>query len=75
MFWLSRHGDVSLNGTVQYPGTTIAMRQAYWKAIQAVFAGKLVGSETPLSQQTMAQHWSGGKQVVIYASDYAQFTG
>ena len=76
VFWISRHGDVSLNGTKQYPGTTVAQRRAYWAQIEAVFEGKLVDStHGALNEVTMAEHWSRGAQVVIYATDYAEFTG
>ena len=76
VFWLSRHGDGGLNGTKQYPSTTIAQRQAYWQQIEGVFEGKLVdSSHGALNQVTMAEHWSTGAQVVVYASDYKEFTG
>jgi hypothetical protein len=76
VFWLSRHGDTSLDGTKQYPATTVAERRAFWSAIEQIFEGKLVdSSHGDLNQVTMAEHWSTGAQVVIYATDYEQFTG
>ena len=70
VFWLSRHGDTSLIGTKQYPGTTVAQRRAFWSQIQQVFEGRLVdASHGPLNTVTMAEHWSRGEQVVIYATD------
>lgn len=76
VLWLSRHGDESLNGTKQYPGTTVTQRQAYWHQIEQVFEGKLVDSKNGLlNEVTMAEHWSLGEQVVIYATDYQEFTG
>jgi len=75
VLWLSRHGDVGLNGTDQYTGTTVEERQAYWRAIEGVFEGKLVDSKAgQLNEVTMEEHWGRGEQVVIYATDYAQFT-
>ena len=76
VIWISRHGDVSLNGTKQYPGTSVAQRRAYWQQIQSVFDGKLVdSSHGTLNQVSMAEHWSVGAQVAVYATDYEEFTG
>ena len=40
-----------------------------------IFAGKLVDtSHGTLNEVTMAEHWSTGAQVVVYATDYVEFT-
>eukprot|EP01047_Picozoa_sp_COSAG01_P070619 COSAG01_NODE_10755_length_2086_cov_2.976346_1_plen_387_part_00 len=76
VMWFSRHGDVSLNGTKQYPGTTVAQRRAYWQQIESVFDGKLVDtSRGALGEVTMAEHWGAGAQVALYATDWQEFTG
>ena len=39
------------------------------------FEGKLVdSSHGALNEVTMAEHWSTGAQVVLYATDYIEFT-
>jgi hypothetical protein len=76
VMWFSRHGDYTLNGTKQYPGTTVAQRRAYWSQIESVFDGKLIdSSHGPLNAVTMGEHWSIGSQVALYATDYVEFTG
>ena len=43
VMWVSRHGNVDQTGTEQYPGTTAAERQAFFK--QAGLVLKMAGVE------------------------------
>ena len=76
VFWSSRHGDNSLNGTTQYPDTTPAQRQAFWKQIVTTFDGLLFDASTsPLNETSIATMLSRGQRVVWFAADWADFTG
>lgn len=76
VLWLSRHGSACLNGQGQYPDVTVAQKQAFWAQIESLFEGMLLDSQTQApNTTTYAEMVRTGRRVVIYAADYAEFTG
>lgn len=75
--WSSRHGDTRLTGADQYPATTPAIRQAYWKQIATVFDGMLFDASagTRLNETSVQTLLRRGQRVVWYAADWKEFTG
>lgn len=75
-FWASRHGDSGPTGTDQYPDTTPAIRQAFFKQVEATFQGMLFDTtDGPLNTIPVSEMWKRGQRVVWYAADYAESTG
>mmetsp|Transcript_58088 Transcript_58088/g.188027 ORF Transcript_58088/g.188027 Transcript_58088/m.188027 type:complete len:449 (+) Transcript_58088:60-1406(+) len=75
VFWVSRHGDMRLTGTDQYPATTPAERQAFFTAVHDTFGGLMFDvSKGRLNETSVADLWSRGQRVVWYAADYEQST-
>jgi hypothetical protein len=76
VLWLSKHGDTSAEGGNQYPNTPIEAKQKYWQQIEGLFQGLLVDfSVTKINETTVASMISSNQRLVIYASDYVEFTG
>jgi hypothetical protein len=76
VLWLSKHGSECATGQSQYPNTAIDVKQAYWKDIMSTFEGLLVDfSTTSINETTISEMVHKNQRVVIYASDYVEFTG
>lgn len=76
VLWLSRHGSACLSGQGQYPDVTAAQKRAFWAQIETLFDGMLLDSRTQAPNVTTYQEMvATGRRVVIYAADYAAFTG
>ena len=78
VLWFSRHGSTCLKGEAQYPGTTPAIRQAFWKQVTDTLGPLLLhASNFPPNTTTLGTLHAkpGSGRVLIYTSDWAQFTG
>jgi hypothetical protein len=75
--WLSRHGEICKKGTDQFPGSSVAERQAFWGQIKDTFGDLLFDRDAGarLNETTLAGMVAKGQRVVLYVSDYAEFTG
>lgn len=76
VLWLSHHGAPCENGTMQYPGTTPAIRQAFWaELVDVIGATRLFNASRHQANATpLYQLVAEGVQVAVYASDYKEFT-
>ncbi|CAE7158455.1 Plcxd1 [Symbiodinium pilosum] len=74
VFWASRHGNEAITGTAQYPGTTPAERQAFFKQVEEVF-GELLIANISLNETTVAELQTRNQRLLWFASDYAESTG
>ena len=76
VLWLSRHGSSCKTGQDQYPGTTPKVKQKFWGEIKTLFGDLLFDrSAGGLNATTVNTMVTKGQRVVIYATDYAEFTG
>ena len=78
LIWISRHGNPCATGQEQYPGATPAKKQAFWAQIKATFAGMLYVRPARgggVNATTVNEMVASGRRVVVYASDYKEFTG
>ena len=79
VLFTSYHGDQSSTGTKQYPNTPVSVKQAFWRQIVDLFdGGKLLfdGAAGRLVNETsVGDLVKMGQRVVLYASDWAEFTG
>ena len=76
VLWSSRHGDNRINGTEQYPATTPAVRQAFWRVVVTTFGRMLFdSSNATLAETPVTAMLEKGQQLVWYAADWAEFTG
>lgn len=75
IIWISKHGNDNSRGTDQYPDVTVKEKQRYWNNITEIFKGRLFDKsisslkDTPIKTLLERKH-----NVVILASDYAEFT-
>ena len=75
IIWISKHGNDNAEGQSQYPDVTIQEKQRYWNNITEIFDGRLFDTtlsslkDTPIKTLLERKH-----NVVILASDYAEFT-
>ena len=75
IIWISKHGNDNAEGQSQYPDVTIQEKQRYWNNITEIFGGRLFDTtlsslkDTPIKTLLERKH-----NVVILASDYAEFT-
>jgi hypothetical protein len=76
VIWLSKHGSPCKNGSDQYPSVPPSAKQAFWKEIQGIFSGLLVNTtESSLSDTSISALVLRSHRVIIFASDFAEFTG
>ncbi|CAE7562651.1 Plcxd1 [Symbiodinium natans] len=73
VLWASRHGNVALTGTAQYPGTTPAERQAFFKQVEDVF-GELLMENVSLNETSIVDLQRRNKRLLWFASDYVEST-
>jgi hypothetical protein len=74
--WLSKHGSTCSTGESAYPKTSVEAKQSFWSDVVSIFGSLLVNSvETPINETSIATLLSLNKRIVIYASDYIEFTG
>ena len=75
VIWLSKHGDQCANGTDQYPGVSVAVKQAFWSSFTTIFEGLLVNRvERPYNTTSLNTLLAKGERLAVYASDYAELT-
>eukprot|EP00049_Salpingoeca_infusionum_P017911 m.354925 g.354925 ORF g.354925 m.354925 type:complete len:471 (+) comp17136_c0_seq1:67-1479(+) len=75
VLWFSRHGNICATGNDQYPNVSPATKQAFWKQVTALFGPLLFDAgKNTLNGTTYSELISSGQRVVIFASDYAEFT-
>lgn len=75
VFWCSRHGNTDATGTQQYPNTTPAQRQAFFKDVESTFHGLLFDSSTSsLNETSVSTLLQNGHRVIWYAADYVEST-
>lgn len=71
----SRHGNLHITGTKQFPATTPAERQAFWSLAERTFEGLLFDSRLGrVNETSVATLWQRGQRVLWYAGDWAEFT-
>lgn len=76
VLWSSRHGDTRISGTDQYPDTTPADRQLFWRQVEALFGSLLFDTAAaPLSAVPVKELRARGQRLIWYAADWAEFTG
>jgi hypothetical protein len=76
VLWLSKHGSECAVGADAYPNVTVSVKQAYWNSIVSLFSDKIVDfTTTPINSTSLQTMVDSNKRVVIYASDYKEFTG
>jgi hypothetical protein len=72
---LSRHGSACRTGQAQYPNVTVAVKQAFWRAIELEFDGLLFDARvSTLNTTTIAALLERRHRVIVFAADYAEFT-
>jgi hypothetical protein len=75
VLWLSKHGNEHATGNDQYPGVTIKEKLAFWHEIESVFQGLLFDTTiSSANTTTINTLLSRNHRVMIYASDYIEFT-
>jgi len=75
VLWLSKHGNPCATGDDQYPSVSVDTKRAFWSQIQQVMGDLLVNHQKyPLNSTTIADLISHNQRVVIYASDYVEFS-
>ena len=79
---LTRHGCEGCTGDKQYPGSTNAEKQTFWKQIKQTFTNVNVGfipgsgaNYTSVNSTTINELIQTNKRVLFYAGDYLNFTG
>eukprot|EP01006_Ploeotia_vitrea_P054566 TRINITY_DN67901_c1_g2_i2.p2 TRINITY_DN67901_c1_g2~~TRINITY_DN67901_c1_g2_i2.p2 ORF type:complete len:444 (-),score=34.81 TRINITY_DN67901_c1_g2_i2:1231-2562(-) len=73
---LSRHGNVCNKGNDQYPDVSKKIKQEFWKEIETLFDGLLFDNTQSATNLTkISTLINTNQRVVIYASDYVEFTG
>ena len=73
--WLSKHGDQGATGSDAYPGVSVAAKQSFWSEISAVFDGLLLDTRVSILSETRVEDLlARGHRVVVFASDYEEFT-
>lgn len=72
--WISKHGD---NCGTTYDGIPLDAMQSYWHRITTLFGPLLFNTTfgTRLNETTIGELLQRDQRVVLYASDYANFTG
>ena len=74
--WFSRHGDTCETGTNQYPGVSVAEKQAFWASIKSVIGPLLINaSDMPPNATSVDTCRDAGQRVLVYTSDWKEFTG
>eukprot|EP00438_Fugacium_kawagutii_P003052 Skav229455 [mRNA] locus=scaffold397:326805:328169:+ [translate_table: standard] len=73
VLWASRHGSTSACGTDQFPDTTPAERQAFFKEVKDVFGGMLFSQS--LNETSLVKLQESNQRLVWFASDYLESTG
>jgi len=75
ILWLSKHGGECKTGNDQYGGVTLAQKQALWQQIEKLFDGLLFDTtKSSLADTPLRSLVAANQRVVIFASDYAEFT-
>jgi len=75
VFWCSRHGNTDATGTQQYPSTTPAQRQAFFRDVESTFHGLMFDSSAgSLNETSVSTLLSHGQRVIWYAADYVEST-
>eukprot|EP00658_Telonema_sp_P-2_P071898 TRINITY_DN6110_c0_g2_i2.p1 TRINITY_DN6110_c0_g2~~TRINITY_DN6110_c0_g2_i2.p1 ORF type:complete len:567 (-),score=113.09 TRINITY_DN6110_c0_g2_i2:364-2064(-) len=75
VLWMSKHGSECKNGTDQFPGVSIEKKQAFWASVMTVLDGVLVDQSLyTLRETAISELVAANQRVVIYASDYIEFT-
>jgi len=76
VLWLSKHGSTCDDGQEAYPNTSVETKQAFWKQITTLFDDILVDfSQMKINETPINTMIKSNRRVVIYASDYEEFTG
>lgn len=76
VLWLSKHGNTCSVGNDQYPNTPIEAKRLYWDKIVSLFGSMITDfSVTKLNETSIDEMLSRNHRVVIFASDYEEFTG
>jgi len=71
VIWASRHGNTELTGTDQYPGTTPAERQAFFKQVEGVF-GPLLMDAGRMNETRVLDLQKQNKRLLWFASDFVE---
>ncbi len=75
VLWLSKHGNTDATGEDQYPKTPVEVKQAFWNSIINVFKNLLTDfTQTQINTTPLQEMIARNHRIVIYASDYAEFT-
>jgi hypothetical protein len=74
VLWISKHGN---NCGTHYSGIANNILQAYWKQIQSIFNSVLFNTTQgrPLNETTIGELLDRGQRVVVYLTDFDNFTG
>lgn len=76
VIWLSKHGNNCAKGSDQYPGVSVDTKMAFWSQIKKTFQGLLLDTKSsPLNSTSLPELVKRNHRVVIYASDFVEFTG
>ncbi|MEO5968352.1 MAG: hypothetical protein ABIQ95_00370, partial [Bdellovibrionia bacterium] len=76
VLWVSKHGNECATGNNQFPGVPISEKRKYWASIEALFSGLLLDSvNSPLNSTSLETLLQRNQRVIIFASDYNEFTG
>lgn len=77
VIFLSRHGSEARTGNDQYPDVPVSAKQAWWAQIKTTFGNLLFDSAggRRVNETTLSQLVESGRRAVVYAADYAEFTG
>eukprot|EP00656_Telonema_subtile_P003202 TRINITY_DN11463_c0_g1_i6.p1 TRINITY_DN11463_c0_g1~~TRINITY_DN11463_c0_g1_i6.p1 ORF type:complete len:406 (-),score=59.74 TRINITY_DN11463_c0_g1_i6:361-1578(-) len=72
---VSKHGNELNNGTDQYPGVSVALKQTYWAQIEKTFSGLMFDtSQFNLGNTSINDLIKTNQRLVVFASDYIEFT-
>lgn len=74
VIWASRHGNPTMCGTDQYPGTTPAERQVFFHQVKEIFGGLLFNSAQRLNETSLAALQQANQRLLWFATDYVEST-
>ena len=76
VLWISKHGSECAKGEEQYPNVTSAEKQDFFSEIVHLFEGLVVDfTQTSINETSVGEMLDRGHRLVMYASDYDEFTG
>ncbi|GMH64573.1 hypothetical protein TrRE_jg2823 [Triparma retinervis] len=76
VLWMSKHGNGGAVGDEAYPGVSVNDKRAFWGQVEEVFSGLMLDtSVSKVNETTIDEMVSRGHRCVVYAGDYAEFTG